>query len=138
MCVCGYTINENRKRGASKAAETRKRKRSYPCGVCKALYGKTDEIEFWIACDGCNTWFHGECVNIKKKNEPEHFLKYYFCKGVHLITFFCLFNVMWLLYNCVLCVNGYTCAHHLGQPAWVRRWYWINAPYNIMVQMLNA
>ena len=67
------TISENRKRGASKAAETRKRKRSYPCGVSKALYGKTDEIEFWIACDGCNTWFHGECVNISKNNEPENF-----------------------------------------------------------------
>ena len=59
------TINENCKRGASKAAETRKRKRSYHCGVCKALYDKTDEIEFWIACDRCNTWFHGECDELE-------------------------------------------------------------------------
>ena len=68
------TINDNRKRGASKAAETRRKKsRSYHCGVCKALYGKTNEIEFWIACDGCNTWFHGDCVNISRSNEPEEF-----------------------------------------------------------------
>lgn len=59
------TIQENRKRGASKAAETRKK--SYRCGICNALYGNTDEVEWMIGCDG---WFHGECVNIY---EPDKF-----------------------------------------------------------------
>lgn len=72
------TITENRKRGASKAAETRRRKKeSYPCGVCQALYGEADEVQLWIACDGCNTWFHAECVNVSKNNEPDEF----FCES---------------------------------------------------------
>lgn len=83
------TVNTNRKRGAAKAAETRRRKKqgsSLPvtsaeqdeeseecCGVCGAVFGNTDEVEFWIACDHCDKWFHGDCVNINKENEPDSF-----------------------------------------------------------------
>ena len=65
------TIPENRKQGESKAAETRRNKKYFPCGVCQALYEEADEVQLWIAGDGCNTWFHGECVNVSKNNEPD-------------------------------------------------------------------
>ena len=67
------TVADNRRKGAAKAAETRKSKqkqatresdREY-CGVCGDLYEEeTEEIEYWIACDTCGKWFHWHCVNI--------------------------------------------------------------------------
>ena len=32
-----------------------------PCPACGGHY-KQDE--FWIACDACETWFHGKCVKV--------------------------------------------------------------------------
>ena len=65
------------KRGAAKAAETRRRKfkssANYYCGVCGALFGDSEESEYWIGCEGCDEWFHGECVNITKETEPNKF-----------------------------------------------------------------
>lgn len=31
------------------------------CGTCGRKY---EENEFWICCDTCETWFHGQCVKI--------------------------------------------------------------------------
>ncbi|XP_050232577.1 PHD finger protein ALFIN-LIKE 4-like isoform X2 [Mercurialis annua] len=31
------------------------------CGLCERIY---DTEEFWIACDICERWFHGGCVNV--------------------------------------------------------------------------
>ena len=63
------TVDTNKKRGAAKAAETRRRKRESQqtttvnkssatacevncyCGICRALYGDSDEPEFWIGCE---------------------------------------------------------------------------------------
>ncbi len=94
------TIDTNRKRGAAKAAETRRRKRetlktatttaepttaepttveqeeeTYYCGVCQLIYGDSDEPEFWVGCEKCDAWFHGSCINISPDNEPDE----YFC-----------------------------------------------------------
>lgn len=31
------------------------------CGIC----GEKAEVDtFWIACDTCNRWFHGECTMV--------------------------------------------------------------------------
>ena len=76
------TVKSNRQRGAIKAAETRRRKRqnktvtevTYNCGVCEAVYDESAEEEYWIGCEKCDSWFHGECINITPANEPE---KYY-------------------------------------------------------------
>ena len=72
------TIAENRKRGALKAAETRRQKAEmrsktvYFCGVCHDQYlDFTDEQELWIACDSCDIWFHFVCVGLQ--SEPEKF-----------------------------------------------------------------
>uniref|UniRef100_A0A1X7SE16 PHD-type domain-containing protein n=1 Tax=Amphimedon queenslandica TaxID=400682 RepID=A0A1X7SE16_AMPQE len=74
-------VSDNRKRGAAKAAATRKSKRNarqqeeevvVRCGVCCVIYEEeTDEVERWIGCDFCSTWFHWECVNIVV--EPDSF-----------------------------------------------------------------
>ena len=56
------TVQENRKKGASKAAETRARKKqqksqgdcenSVKCGVCsKDWQEETEEVEDWIQCE---------------------------------------------------------------------------------------
>lgn len=31
------------------------------CGICSGVYG---DDEFWIGCDICEKWYHGECVKI--------------------------------------------------------------------------
>jgi hypothetical protein len=82
------TVDTNRKRGAAKAAETRRRKlrsqldqqpaesstsASYYCGICGLLFGDSEECEYWIGCEQCDTWFHGECVNITPETEPDKF-----------------------------------------------------------------
>lgn len=63
------SIRENRRKGAIKAAETRKKSRNtsvpaeatresdYQCGVCHALYQDfTDTEEQWIGCEACDSW----------------------------------------------------------------------------------
>ena len=82
------TVELNRKRGASRAAMTRRIKEgdqdksqrscqqshiqrqqdtqeTYRCGVCAAVFKEeTDEEEVWVGCDQCARWFHAVCVNI--------------------------------------------------------------------------
>lgn len=63
------SITENRKRGAAKAAETRRKKREKDslcyCGKCGKLYNEsTDVVELWIGCDRCSLWFCGACENL--------------------------------------------------------------------------
>ena len=35
----------------------------YVCPLCKRNY---QQNEFWIECDVCNSWYHGECVHIEE------------------------------------------------------------------------
>ena len=72
-------VHKNRQWGAAKAAETRKAKRASAkdtvqlqpsdnqesekeivyCGACNGPYEEeTEDVEDWICCDGCETWFH--------------------------------------------------------------------------------
>ena len=84
-----HTIKENRKRGAAKAAETRRRKkenpthtvvispkeqdRNYYCAVCNQEYQEfTVSVENWIGYDSCERWFHFTCVGILEV--PDEFL----------------------------------------------------------------
>lgn len=79
------TVDSNRKRGAAKAAETRRLNRCskqaekvYSCGICGAVYDdETEEVEFWVGCDNCDTWFHGTCIDVTTDNEPDK----YFCNA---------------------------------------------------------
>ena len=82
--------NRHVQRGAAKAAETRRRKQNailattttepddeYYCGICQALYGDSDEVEYWVGCGKCDTWFHGTSINISQDNEPDE----YYCSA---------------------------------------------------------
>ena len=75
-------VSQNRKRGAEKAAQTRRAQKQgsrsedkelFYCGVCGAVYeDETEEVESWIACDTCYTWYHWSCVNVTV--EPNSFV----------------------------------------------------------------
>ena len=73
------TIQTNLKRGAEKAAATRrmKKNRNLPpvhC-VCGEEYAEhTDEVQHWIGCDICDNWFHCHCVDIDPHSIPESFV----------------------------------------------------------------
>ena len=86
------TVSENRRRGARKAAETRRGKKSQKsnfqatsisqsdltptqeadgvteewfCGVCEGKYiDQTEEPEFWICCEQCDKWYHADCEGL--------------------------------------------------------------------------
>eukprot|EP00898_Chlorokybus_atmophyticus_P005806 jgi/Chlat1/6226/Chrsp44S05813 len=42
------------------------------CGICQGPYGAN---EFWIACDSCETWYHGKCVKVTPAR-AEHMKNY--------------------------------------------------------------
>ena len=74
------TVDINRKRGAQKAAATRRARSrceltaesTYLCSACEEAYEEeTDEVENWIGCDHCNRWYHWVCVGVV--TEPEFF-----------------------------------------------------------------
>ncbi|CAB3988493.1 Chromatin modification-related YNG2 [Paramuricea clavata] len=80
------SIGKRRKSGAAKAAATRKAKKSQAeidivgqgsvyC-ICQEPESPDDE-RFMVCCDGCDNWFHGECVNITE--EEAELLPEYFC-----------------------------------------------------------
>ncbi|KAI9280062.1 hypothetical protein BY458DRAFT_501251 [Sporodiniella umbellata] len=49
--------------------------------VCKRPY---DIPRFMIACDKCDQWFHGECINVSEKQGE--FVDLYFCENCSEIT----------------------------------------------------
>ena len=79
---------DNRKRGAIKAAETRKAKKAtkqhtksivdtygdtYSCGICGVVWSaETTAVEDWIGCEKCDQWFHWTCLGIE--TEPYEYL----------------------------------------------------------------
>ena len=78
-------INENRKRGAAKAAATRQAKKNsaslprqseqWHCGTCGLPYqSQTDETELWIACDMCDTWYHSLCEQLTELPNTEKYV----------------------------------------------------------------
>ncbi len=77
------TVLKNRKRGAAKAAATRRAKKAASaaqpgprtcttpdntndhCGICgKEFISETHEPELWIGCDLCDRWFCGLCEHL--------------------------------------------------------------------------
>ncbi len=77
------TVETNRKRGAAKAAQTRRNKRQakhagdteYKCGLCGAVYeDETEEEELWIECESCTQWFHAECSGVDPDSVPDAFV----------------------------------------------------------------
>ncbi|KAI7828799.1 hypothetical protein BC939DRAFT_394071 [Gamsiella multidivaricata] len=43
--------------------------------ICRTSY---DPSRFMIACDGCDGWFHGDCVGVAEKDSD--MVDKYYCK----------------------------------------------------------
>ena len=79
-----HTVDANSKRDATHAAATRKRnmqqkrtndKSSYYCAVCLNPYQEfTEEVEDWIGCSKCDSWFHFVCFGIHTSSVPKDFV----------------------------------------------------------------
>ncbi|XP_055707432.1 nucleosome-remodeling factor subunit NURF301 isoform X3 [Phlebotomus papatasi] len=67
------TTNRTRKSTAKKAAEqghgtgSSKKKEKLYC-VCRTPY---DDTKFYVGCDLCNNWFHGDCVGISEEDSKK-------------------------------------------------------------------
>ena len=77
-----HTIDQNRKRGAKRAAATRRKRKqgcgesedTYSCGICSEPYQDfSDAVQDWIGCDLCDSWFHFVCVGVNSMCVPEKF-----------------------------------------------------------------
>ena len=43
----------------------------YHCGVCGGVFEEeTNEIEIWIGCEQCDSWFHATCLGLDP-SDPE-------------------------------------------------------------------
>ncbi len=50
-----------------------KESKVYYCGTCGVKYKDSNESEYSIGCDKCDTWYHSQCVHISKETEPDSF-----------------------------------------------------------------
>ena len=89
------TVMDNRRRGAVKAAATRKAKRQVQqshsgdeqsqqpssegeisqcfCGSCGMEYvDETDKPEVWVGCDLCEQWYHLSCENLEEPKSDQY------------------------------------------------------------------
>lgn len=61
--------SRNRKlshKGLSSGGPSKKKEKLY-C-ICRTSY---DDSKFYVGCDLCNNWFHGECVGISEENSKK-------------------------------------------------------------------
>ena len=63
------SIQLNRKRGAEKAAATRRWRAvseapRYICLCGEEYLDCTDDVQHWIGCDKCSSWYHCQCVGV--------------------------------------------------------------------------
>lgn len=56
---------KTKRQEAKAAAEAAAAAAADACAVCGLLYGDDAlKDDFWIACDKCNRWYHGACVEL--------------------------------------------------------------------------
>lgn len=61
----------SREKDKAPAAEPAGDAGSDACGVCQRNYGEDEAIDhLWIACDQCNSWYHGTCVGATQVTAP--------------------------------------------------------------------
>ena len=73
------TIEDKRRRGATKAAATRRTQSAHEtenqtvlCGMCRKEY--EEETELWIACDTCYQWFHCTCEGLTELPQEDTYI----------------------------------------------------------------
>ena len=76
-CACGVQQESQPQQGAELTCTMDRGSTSqeaYYSGACGDIYEETtDEVEEWIACVNCETWFHFSCVQINPVHVPEQF-----------------------------------------------------------------
>ena len=103
-----HTIDTSRKRGAARAAATRRKNKqqkrtehenSKYCAVCLAPYQEfTDVVEDWIDCSKCGSWFHFLCIGIDTSSVLQNFfVMIALCKCVCVCVFMNLYSESCLL-----------------------------------------
>ncbi|KAG0253093.1 hypothetical protein BG011_006576 [Mortierella polycephala] len=65
--------NNKQKPGARKVGRPKSVSKDVYC-ICRGPY---DGIEFMIACDRCEEWFHGRCIGMKPQDAKKN--NYYYC-----------------------------------------------------------
>lgn len=49
------------------------KKENTSCEICINVYEEEpEEVENWIACDVCESWFYWECINVS--SEPDEYV----------------------------------------------------------------
>ena len=70
--------------------------RKYYCGVFEALYDDDNDNEYWIGCEECDVWFHGNCVGVHLiMNQRSIILLYHIQLSLYFILrimYKCMFN----------------------------------------------
>lgn len=65
--------SEEQRKLQLKGNKRRRNRRIFLC-VCGEEYLElTEEIQYWIGCDKCSSWFHCECVGKEANSIPEVF-----------------------------------------------------------------
>ncbi|KAF9967760.1 PHD finger protein 8 [Mortierella alpina] len=72
--VAGGTSSKEKKAGARKVGRPKSVSKDVYC-ICRGPY---DGIEFMIACDRCEEWFHGRCIGMKPQEAKKS--NHYYCE----------------------------------------------------------
>lgn len=65
VLMAASSIFKTKRQEAKAAADAAAAAAADACAVCEKLYGDDPERdETWIACDRCNRWYHGSCVEL--------------------------------------------------------------------------
>lgn len=63
--MAASSIFKTKRQEAKAAADAAAAAAADACAVCEKLYGDDPEKDdLWIACDRCNRWYHGACVDL--------------------------------------------------------------------------
>ncbi|KAL0019631.1 hypothetical protein WJX77_005620 [Trebouxia sp. C0004] len=75
VLMAASSIFKTKRQEAKAAADAAAAAAADACAVCEKLYGDDPEKDdLWIACDRCNRWYHGACVDLTQEmvdNIPE-------------------------------------------------------------------
>jgi len=73
VLMAASSIFKTKRQEAKAAADAAAAAAADACAVCEKLYGDDPEKDdLWIACDRCNRWYHGACVDLTQVTLHRH------------------------------------------------------------------